>query len=312
MNDLKTFQYILSIAETGSITDAADALEIAQSALSRYILKTEKDLGVELFDRTTLPITLTDTGKLYVEAGKKMLDIRHQLEKSIDEYKINKNQELRIGLGPSRAPDLIPLILSEFFKHNPQVTVHIDEYRTAELAARLSDGREDLIITFLNQETSAFGMEKLFRETVELAVPKRFKEEIEAKMHKGKIDLNEIDVPFISLHEGQQLRNALNILTDEKATPVCDCDYLESAMSLARHGLGVTLAPSYWRLYAQDKSLFFYPVSIPTDLNPEKLKQLLKIINREIGVFYRKEQFLSDTEKAFIKAANKICNDIIR
>ena len=309
MNDLKTFQYVLTIAEMGSITDAADTLGIAQSALSRYILKTEKNLGIELFDRTSLPITLTEAGRLFVEAGRKILDINHQLEKNIEEYKVYKNQELKVGVGPSRAPDLIPLILSEFSKDNPEIIVRIDEHRTAELAKRLQEGKEDMIITFLNQETIAFEMEELFQETVVLAVPDRFRKEVESAIHRGKVNLKEIAVPFVSLHEGRQLRTALTILTGG-VKPAYDCDYMESAMSLVCHGLGVALVPSYWKMIGKDDSIRFYPIQIPGKLNAEEENQLQKIINRKIGIFYRKEQFLSVAEKAFIDAAKRVCLNI--
>ena len=114
MDGLKTFEYILAVAETSSVSEAAESLGIAQSALSRYILKMEKEIGVEFFDRTTLPIVLTEAGRYYVEAGKKILDINRQLVKRIEDVKTHKNLEIRIGTGPSRAPALMPLILSSF------------------------------------------------------------------------------------------------------------------------------------------------------------------------------------------------------
>lgn len=114
MDGLKSFEYVLTIAETSSISEAAESLGIAQSALSRYILKLEKEIGVELFDRTTLPIILTEAGRYYVEAGKKILDVNRQLEKRLEDVKTHKNLEIRIGTGPSRAPALMPLILDSF------------------------------------------------------------------------------------------------------------------------------------------------------------------------------------------------------
>lgn len=307
MDGLKSFEYVKKIAETSSITEAAESLGIAQSALSRYILKLEKEIGVELFDRTTLPIILTEAGRYYVEAGKKILDMNRQLEKRIEDVKNHRNLEIRVGTGPSRAPALIPLILSEFSSSHPDVRVQTAECRTTELKERLEAGKLDLIITFLDHETDGFGMEDLFEEKVELATPDRYRNEVEKAVENGSVDIRKLSTPFVSLHEGQQLRNALDILANGTVTPLYTSDYLESAMALVSHGFGVTLVPSYWKLIDDRSDIMYYPLSIPDDLSTDHQNQLMAVINRRIGIFYRKEQFLSDMEREYIKAAQKVC-----
>ena len=307
MDGLKSFEYVLAVAETSSISEAAESLGIAQSALSRYILKLEKELGVELFDRTTLPIILTEAGRYYVEAGRQILNLNRQLEKRLDDVKAHRNLEIRIGTGPSRAPGIMPLILKSFSITHSDVRVLTDECRTAELAERLETGKLDLIITFLDHGTESFGMEDLFEEKVELAVPSKYRNEVEKVIEHGAVDISRLTVPFVSLHEGQQLRNALDILTHGAAKPLYTSDYQESAMALVNHGFGVTLVPSYWKLIDEGSSIAYYPLTIPSDLSTEERNRLVAVINRRVGIFYRKEQFLSDAEKAYIKAAKEVC-----
>lgn len=204
----------------------------------------------------------------------------------------------------------MPLILSSFSSSFPDVRVLTDECRTAELAERLTNGKLDLIITFLDHSMEGFGMEELFEETVELAVPPKYREDVEKAMADGKVDVRKLTVPFISLHEGQQLRNALDILSRGSIKPLYDSDYQESAMALVNHGFGVTLVPSYWKLVDDRHELAYYPLSIPADLPPDEKARLMAIINRRIGIFYRKEQFLSEAEKGYIKAAKEVCATI--
>ena len=59
--------YIKEIAETKSISIAAEQLGISLPALSTYLKKTEKDLGCLLFDRSRQPLELTEAGRLYMD-----------------------------------------------------------------------------------------------------------------------------------------------------------------------------------------------------------------------------------------------------
>lgn len=311
MYGIKSFEYVLAIAETGSISEVADSFGIAQSALSRYIIKLEKEIGIELFDRTTLPIFLTEAGRYYIETGQKILDLNRQLEKRIEDLKTHKNMEIRIGIGPSRAPALLPIILKEFSSLNPNVRILTDECRTAELAERLTTGKLDLIITFMDNSTDGFGLEELFEEKVELAVSNTYIPKVKENLDdNGTVDISNLSIPFVSLHEGQQLRNALEILTKGTVKPLYTCDYQESAMALVKHGFGATLVPSYWRLIDNSPDISYFPITIPTDLSLTEKNRLMAVINRRIGIFYRKEQFLSDAEKAYISAAKKVCAEI--
>lgn len=310
MDRLKSFEFVIAVAEAGSVSEAAENLGIAQSALSRYILKLEKEIGAELFDRTTLPIVLTEAGRYYTEAGRQILNMNRQLLKRLDDVKEHRNCEIRVGIGPSRSPALMPLILKAFASTHPNVRVLSDECRTAELAEKLEAGKLDLIITFLEHGTEGFGMEELFEEKVELAVPTAFIPQVEAGLKNGTVDVGKLSVPFISLHEGQQLRNALDILTGGSVRPLYTGDYQESAMALVSHGFGVALAPSYWKLIDGGDSIKYYPIALPDGLTASDRNRLMAVINRRVGIFFRKEQFLSEAEKAYISAAKKVCENI--
>lgn len=71
--DFRQLQYIIKVAECGNITKAASELYIAQPSLSNYISKVEQELGVLLFDRSTVPIRPTLAGEAYIKDAKKIL-----------------------------------------------------------------------------------------------------------------------------------------------------------------------------------------------------------------------------------------------
>jgi DNA-binding MarR family transcriptional regulator len=101
---LKHYEYVIAIVTHGGVSQAAESLGLAQPTLSKYLKKLESDLGIELFDRSTLPIRLTRAGEIYVETGRRMLDLDRQLCKQLEEIKENKNTVIRVGISPSRSP----------------------------------------------------------------------------------------------------------------------------------------------------------------------------------------------------------------
>ena len=69
--NFRTLKYILVIAEEKSFTKAAQKLVISQPSLSYHVLRLEQELGVLLFDRSKLPLSLTPAGEKYIELAKK-------------------------------------------------------------------------------------------------------------------------------------------------------------------------------------------------------------------------------------------------
>lgn len=307
---LKAYEYILTVAEQQSISAAAEVLGIAQPSLSRFIVKLEKDLGTELFDRSTIPLQLTEAGRCFALNGQKMLDLNRQVMKQLAEIRSERSRTIRIGMGPSRAPAILPEILKAFHAVHPEVCVSTEEARTAQLLEQLSSGNLDMVITFLDDSMASFGMKELFLEQVSLAVHQSFLPELQKAMTpSGAVCLDRLGIPFVSLHVGQQLRIALDILSGGMIHPIYDSEYLESAMALVSAGFGATLAPSYWKYVASESAkLCYFPVEIPDFISEPDRRRLDAILNRKIGIFYRKEQFLTETEKTFITCAKSACS----
>ena len=125
MNELRQFELVLEIARCRSISGAAKALKISQPTLSKYIANLESKLEMELFDRTSIPIRLTKAGERYVSAGTKILDTYRQLGKEFSEIRADAQEEIRIGISPSRARYFIPKLISEFRKKDKHTKIGI-------------------------------------------------------------------------------------------------------------------------------------------------------------------------------------------
>lgn len=292
MSQFKKFEYVIAISEAGGISQAAEKLDISQPTLSKYIKKLETELGLELFDRSTLPLRATRAGECYIEAGKRLMDIERQLDKQLEEIKLNKSSVIRVGISPSRSPYMMPTLIEEYKRKNPNSKVVIEERTTAELSERLFRGELDLIISLLDEATEDFEREELFCESIFLAAPRA----LSAKSSTA-LELM-LSLPIISVGKGQSMWQKLIDLSEEIGAPApeIECQSIESGLSLVKRGLGVMIAPSYIKQFGtseQNKDIEF--IEIPSQKPQEK--------QRKVCVFYRKEQFLTKSEQDFISCA---------
>src|SRR6187402_2871576 len=71
--ELREIEYFVTVADWSSFSKAARALHVVQSGVSTTIRKLETELGADLFDRSTHPITLTEAGKAFSPIAREIL-----------------------------------------------------------------------------------------------------------------------------------------------------------------------------------------------------------------------------------------------
>jgi DNA-binding transcriptional LysR family regulator len=154
--NLKQFRYVLTLADEGSFSRAAEALNIRQPSLSQYIKKVEREVGMELFDRSGGDVRLTDAGRAYIDIGRKMLDLEHQLEGRFSDLSSFKSGTISIGISAHRSVALMPPIVAAFKSLYPGITLRIVERYRADLMDAAEHGEFDLVITTLPVNTDLF------------------------------------------------------------------------------------------------------------------------------------------------------------
>ena len=90
-------EYIYEVFKEKNFSKAAKKLFVSQPALSLMIKKSEKALGVQLFNRTTKPLSLTTAGEFYIEYIKKIKINEAELNQQLDLLRGQQKGTLAIG-----------------------------------------------------------------------------------------------------------------------------------------------------------------------------------------------------------------------
>ena len=109
-------RYVYEVYRCKSVSEASKKLFISQPALSASIKKAEEKLGYPIFNRSTLPFSLTPEGKVYVKGIEEILKIEEETRNSIIELGDLKSGTLTIGTATHISFFAIPIICREFKK----------------------------------------------------------------------------------------------------------------------------------------------------------------------------------------------------
>ncbi|MBP6404105.1 MAG: LysR family transcriptional regulator [Proteobacteria bacterium] len=146
--DLKQLEYFVRVAEMGSFTRAAIALDVAQPALSRQVRLLEVELRQNLLARNGRGATPTEAGKLLLEHGRGIL---HQVERAREELGRVRGAlagRVAIGLPPSVAKVLAVPLIREFRQRMPEATLSITEGLSVGMQESVANGRLDIALLY--------------------------------------------------------------------------------------------------------------------------------------------------------------------
>ena len=136
--NLKALEYCVEIARQGSFTKAAQALHVAQPALSMAVSRLEDELGVALFNRATRQISVTAEGQLFLARAEACLQGLAGARRELQDLTHLHSGEIRVGIPPMYGIRHIPELLMQFRAHYPGIAMHVVEGSADDISARLA------------------------------------------------------------------------------------------------------------------------------------------------------------------------------
>ncbi len=144
----KHLPYISAIAETGTLSAAARRLKISQPVLSRYLTKTEEELGCSLFYRTRQKYVLTQAGSIYLEGARKILSIQAETLHTFGQMSGSENQYLSIGMTPHHGGVAIAYMYPRLIRRYPKLKLNLKEAYSSEQLKALQSGEVSICLNF--------------------------------------------------------------------------------------------------------------------------------------------------------------------
>lgn len=167
----RQIEYIVTIHEAGSLSEAAKRLFISQPALSQSLKKLETDLGVSLFNRDSHPFKLTPAGEQFLQEGRALLLQRQQMEDNLRAHAKNCEETLRLGISPFYSKFYLPILYPYILQRFPSLHLEVTEAISVELEALVLDNRLDLCFVPVEPRNPRLTYEPVCMEEILLAAP---------------------------------------------------------------------------------------------------------------------------------------------
>ena len=139
--------YVDAVARFGSIRKAADALNVASSALNRQILDLETDLGSALFERLPRGVRLTAAGEVFLVYARQAISELKAVESQVEQLRGLVRGQVGIAAVESVAGEILPAAITQFQAEHPNVRFNVRIGVPDDLVAALVADRVDLILT---------------------------------------------------------------------------------------------------------------------------------------------------------------------
>jgi DNA-binding transcriptional LysR family regulator len=165
--ELRHLEYFVAVGAELNFSRAAQRIHVVQSALAASVGRLEKELGVELFDRSKRQIALTAAGEVFFQHAREVMHTAHRARTSVDAFRDQLTGTVTLGTLMSWGTLNLPAALEEFRGSNPLVTVRLQQSLTGSAGhlTAIADGQMDLaLVSITSPGSQLVALRELMRE----------------------------------------------------------------------------------------------------------------------------------------------------
>jgi LysR family transcriptional activator of glutamate synthase operon len=295
--ELRQLTYFMEVAKREHVTEAAAALHVAQSAVSRQIFNLENELGVDLFIREGRRVKLTPIGRVFLERINHAMNALDDAKREVQEYLDPEKGTIRVAFPISLAAYTLPTAISAFRKQKPEAKFQLKQGLYRELIDGVIKGDYNMaLIGPVPMEEKKIKRKILFTEEIVALLPVHhpLAESEVINLHDLKND------PFVLLPEGFVFRDIVIKACSEIGfypNIAFEGDDIDALKGLVSAGLGVTLMPEVTLVDSTPRST----VKIP--LNERSVTRTVGVITpTERALLPMEELFYAFLEEFFLKS----------
>ena len=230
---------LVAIADHGSVSAAARARGLTQPTMSRQLQELERQLGVQLVERTAQGARLTPAGVTLAEGAREVLTALNALPARVRDRSTEVAGRVRLGTVDSIGIYVLPPILAAFAKANPQVQIQVVCQSSPQLVALLLDDELDLAVG--TTDHARLDGRRLYQNPLVLAHP------IDLPPERIPHTLRQLaQHPLITFPRGLTIRTLLDQAFEKAGlvcAPVMELANVEVIKAMVRAGLGLGVIP---------------------------------------------------------------------
>jgi DNA-binding transcriptional LysR family regulator len=300
MMELYEMRYITVVAEYGNISKAAQKLFISQPSLSHSIAKVEKEIGVQLFDRSSHPLRPTYAGEKCIEMAYRILREERRFHKLCADISQGKSGRIHIGIPRERAASILPAVLVSFHQKMPNVELKFYSHSIDAIYEDVEREKLDFCIMprIGDEKHALFHYEPLYDEELVLVASKGY---LPSEFIRDNCLVNIVEVfakyPLITQVPTAFARVAIDrFLKNNRLIPKIAMELSGNALPylLAASGSGIAVIPR------QTMELTVCPYE--TDI----VSLLPDGVGWQVCAIFHQGAFISRAEQIFIRTVREI------
>jgi DNA-binding transcriptional LysR family regulator len=146
---LRQLSYAVAVADSGSVTKAAEKLGLSQPAISAALNELEREFALSIYVRhPARRIALTPAGKLFIAKARVLLDNVQDFESDATGLSREVKGSIDIGCFAPTVPFIVPLVMASLAERYPGIELHLHEGDLDELNKWLANGDIDATLTY--------------------------------------------------------------------------------------------------------------------------------------------------------------------
>jgi DNA-binding transcriptional LysR family regulator len=243
--ELRQLEYFAAVAADLNFSRAAQRIHVVQSALSASVSRLEKELGVELFDRSKRQIALTAAGEIFLQHAREVIHTAQRARSSVEAHRGQLTGTVTLGTLMSWGTLNLPAALQEFRRLHPLVSVRLRQSLTGSAGHldAIANGQMDLaLVSIPSPPSRQISLLELTHEPMVFVC-----ESAHALAHRRRVRLADLaGHDFIHFPVGWGIRRRLDAgfaAAGVQPTNAYEVADYAIAAELVRHRLATTVLP---------------------------------------------------------------------
>ncbi len=290
--ELRQHRYLLTVAQEGHFTRAAEKLFVSQPALSQQIRQLEDELGSVLLDRSGRRVRVTAAGEVLCQHARRVFQELDEARVTLQELEGLQRGSLVVGTVQTVNAYLLPRIVAEFAAAYPAIMLRVEEQSAGEIESGLQEGTLQLGIGFVPPANEGIETEPLFEEELVLIV----KEE-HPLAGRTEVSVRELDgVAMVLLSTAFCTRRLWDTCAGEagiRPRVLVEMNVIGGILASLSRTMAATVLPALALAGEQAGGLVSIPLRDPTP-------------RRTVGLLWRRNGYQCAASRAFAQTVREV------